>query len=192
MAKAERKVVSNDEMMAALNNPDYRDLIASETLKYKGQLDEHQRESAGMTALWRALGYYKPLQKFTTSLWKFIHWECRRELRKERRRTGHGLVTRVMGDISDMPEQMAPPTTAEATQEDPSTKLKKERLEEVGEVMRRYLPMSVETVVKQHFFDNRTVEEIGQINGCSQETARQRLTFGLTRLKEICCEETAT
>lgn len=40
-------------------------------------------------------------------------------------------------------------------------------------------------VINQYYFDGRTFEEIGQINGYSKETARKKVNKGLDNLKKI-------
>jgi RNA polymerase sigma factor (sigma-70 family) len=193
----ERRVVTNDELVAAEKDSDNRDLLAAESLKYKGLLDEDQRESAARWALYRCLEYHRDDlgNKFTTSLYKFAHWELRRELRKERRRSGFGLVSRLDGDITDLPEVLTPPDVIRdqdgGCREDPGERESRERLEHVHECIALFLPRDVQTVIRSHFFDQRTVEEIGRLNGYSKETARQKLEFGLRRLREICGDELA-
>jgi RNA polymerase sigma factor (sigma-70 family) len=184
---AKLRTVGSDEIVAALADPDNRDLIQAETLKYRGQLDEDQRESAGMAGLWRALEYHDydhpSRQKFTTSLWKFVHFECRRELKKERRRRGVGHLTRHDGDVTELPESLVPP---DCDRHDPDARETRARVEGVLETAERFLPAPVTRAVRRHFFENRTVDEIGELEGCSKEGARARLELGLRRLREMC------
>lgn len=77
------RIVSNEEMQKALKDPKIKGMISIESMKYRKQLDRDQIKSSGLIALWRTLQYHdEKKSKFTTNLYRFLHWEFRRELQK--------------------------------------------------------------------------------------------------------------
>lgn len=187
-----RRFVSNEEYEAAWKNEDNRNMIRSETLAYAKQLDENSLDSCGMQGLWKALQYHRndKGQKFTTSLWRFIHWECQRELRRVNRQKAR--ERRLENDISELPESSLPLDVRCRTPgkfgPDNDAKDRSDNLSHIRDCMQK-LPLKVRRVVYQHFFENRTMDEIGMANGYSKETARSRLAQGVSLLKEWCIDQ---
>lgn len=81
---ATKRIVSDEEMRAALADKNNMKIINKVIGKYKKLKDKETIRQLQYITLWRALSYYdaKFNQKFTTSLWRFAEWECKRELAK--------------------------------------------------------------------------------------------------------------
>ena len=64
------KTVTNLEFEEASKNPNYINIIKKVTRKYKKQLDQDDRDSCGLVALWQCMKAHDDSygQKFTTSL----------------------------------------------------------------------------------------------------------------------------
>jgi DNA-directed RNA polymerase specialized sigma24 family protein len=170
-----RREVANDEVVQALADPDVREMVEYETGKYRNGLDDQQRESIGQYAVWRALQYYKKEfgQKFTTSLYRFIHYECCRELKKVRR-SGH--LQRYGPDVSEMGLAHQEP---EPRQVDP-------RLVRVAEMIDKFLPKRVAVVMRRHYLERQPLDEVAAEAGMSREAAGRAITWGVERMRELC------
>lgn len=168
-----RKQVSNQEYEEAYKNKDNRKVIQSVVAKYYKSLDRDDLESAGMTALLRCLEYHDPSynQKFTTSLWRFTDWECKRILRKKSGKPQHKQLSTIEYDI---PQKIL-------ISDD--NKFVQECVEQLQD--------SEKNILSMYYYDGRTMEEIGRINGYSKETARQRINKSLKRLEDIVNREKA-
>jgi len=87
-----KKQISNEEYLEAINNKDNSNIIKSVLKKYSGILDGDTLKECGIHGLWRALQFHngeKYTTKFTSSLWKFIKWECQQkiiDIRKDRKK----------------------------------------------------------------------------------------------------------
>lgn len=167
-----RRQISNEEFEDALNNQDNAALIRFITNRYAGVLTEEDRRTIGLDALWRALQYHKPgkNQKFTSSLYRFTVWECNRALKKKN--GGPSFVQMPEdedGRIMEMPDK----------QVDLDTILHvRERIKRLPRKWQR-------KVLEQRFLCGMTAAEIGQRNGYSRETARQRIKSAVISLLKI-------
>lgn len=176
-----RRPVTDEMVREALGDSDVRSLMFSEGAKYAKILDGDQIESASYEALMKALSYHREEfgQKFTTSLYRFLHFELKREV-------GHALRLRsgqVDVDVSDVAAEPDPDDVDELE------RVRRERIRPVLEAARRYLPKDIQTVVNQHFFEQMNFEEIAQFNGFTRETARQKLDYGIQRLQTVLANE---
>ena len=80
-----KKDISDIEFQQAFGDKNNVNIIKKVTLRYSKVIQEDDLISCGIHALWRALRSHdaKYGQKFTTSLYRFCEWECKRELRKK-------------------------------------------------------------------------------------------------------------
>jgi DNA-directed RNA polymerase specialized sigma24 family protein len=179
-----RREVGDEELRAKLADKDVRTLVAFETAKYRAVLDEHQRESAARVGVWRCLQYHREGfgQKFTTNLVRFLHYELRRELKVERRRSGFGVLGRHPDDVSDLSELLSYGGRADEL-------FGRERLAHACECMLRYLPRRTRRMLRQFFFGGYTVDEISRMHGCTKGRAQERINKGLRQLRELCGDE---
>ena len=76
------KKISDKEFEEAYKNTDNRNMIRMVCASFSNTLSSDILESCGMLALWKCLRSHdeKYGQKFTSSLYRFVRWECIREL----------------------------------------------------------------------------------------------------------------
>jgi RNA polymerase sigma factor (sigma-70 family) len=165
---ANRRKVSNEEYSQAYENKEYKRVIGRVVGRYVKVLDKDERIIAGLIGLQRCLEYHDESfgQKITTSLWRFTDWECKRILKAKKSKMK--MVNESSISIDSLPN------TKEVSEE---TLFVRECLPFLNEIDRK--------VINQYYFDGRTFEEIGQINGYSKETARKKVNKGLDNLKKI-------
>jgi RNA polymerase sigma factor (sigma-70 family) len=137
--------ISNDEFEAA-RTPQIRELITSITKSYAGSLCPGTLQCAGDMALWRCLKKHDPKygSSFTTSLYRFINWECLHALRIQRNKT----VT-LVNDIE------GPGETA-------TTHM-------ILDDCLRILGTKERRIIEARFLENCTFEEIGLREGYSKQ-----------------------
>lgn len=182
-----RRVVTDDEyraayhgvrgdpesMRAAANN---RGIIRGVLRVYSGRLSEDELDSCGCKALWRCLQYHSDDygQKFTTSLHRFAHWECQRELRSLR-------------GSKNKPAEWANSKFDDAPDEAGIIRAGREAVAQYANECLDLLPHDWQRVViRQYYIEGMTMEEVGSANGYSKETARQRLRRALDALRDVC------
>lgn len=163
---AVRRHVSNEEFNKALKNPDNASVIRAVCLQFAKTLSIEELRSCGLNALWRALSYHQDGKgnKFTTSLFRFVRWECSREIRRLNNYRKHVVAMPDNCDVSD--------------ETDTDIVNLRESI--------RLLPEQHKDILHQYYFDNRTMEEIGVRNGYSKESARQKINKALAELRELC------
>lgn len=157
------KVVSNEEFETALNNKDNALLIYSITNKYRG-LDAETKRECGLTALWRALQKFDASygQKFTSSLYRFVHWECRRFLAKvKNKRTFVRVGPIEQEDVSEL---------------------------ENAEFVERYmklLPAYNREIIQAYYFEDKSLTEIGRLFKMNKAKVRLKLDESMKMLKRL-------
>ena len=82
------KQISNEEFNLAYINKDNINTIKKVTSKYWRQIDADDLEECGLQGLWNCLRSHEEghNQKFTTSLYTFVNWECLRKLQKQKKK----------------------------------------------------------------------------------------------------------
>lgn len=157
---------------------DNRNVIKAVLKKYSKQLPEEDLEACGLVAMWKALQYHRDTfgQKFTTSLHRFADWECKRELRRATGGRGkHRPPPRV--PLADVPDPRPSFTEAEDLADD---------LSHVRECVDLLPEEWQRTVIRQYYLDGMTMTQVGLANGCSKESARQKIRRSVEALREIC------
>jgi len=148
-----KKIVSNEEFEQAKQKYDYflKFLLARYTL-----LEPEMREACGDVALWKCLRLHDPSfgTKFTTSLHKFVYWECLSETRQntkhahnQKLQTNHSVPAEV--HISEYLDVLKP----------------RER-----------------SMVIERFFYNYSFREIGEKHGVSHQRAHAIVKRALTNM----------
>lgn len=162
-----RKQVSNEEFETAYKNKDNKRVISTVIKKYMRSIDLHDLQSAGMMALWRCLSYHDDSfnQKFTTSLWRFTDWECKRILRSQKNKVKCAQLSVIESDF-------------------PENQIVTDNEKYIKECI-HLLPTSDKSILELYYYDNRTMDEIGKLNGYSKEAARQKINKSLKKLQEI-------
>lgn len=176
-----KKEVSNEEFVKAfgqLDTPidkmtkeqrDNHKLMRSITNKYANVLTEEEIYSCMMRATLRCLAHHENDKgnKFTTSLWRFITWECNRELTKKFKETNNQFVS--INEFDNFDYQAV-------EESDDISNLR----ECIG-----LLPQAEQELIKEYYFDRYTMEEIGVKHKYTKEAARQKINKALVKLKEI-------
>lgn len=157
------KVVSNEEFETALNNKDNALLIYSITNKYRG-LDAETKRECGLTALWRALQKFDASygQKFTSSLYRFVHWECRRFLaRGKNKRTFVSVKPLEQEDVSEL---------------------------ETKEFVERYvklLPAYNREIIQLYYLEEKPLREIGKAYKLNNKELKVKLDESVAMLRKL-------
>jgi RNA polymerase sigma factor (sigma-70 family) len=177
-----RKLVTNDEFIEAYGHlysapedltpkqRDNRNIMHSVTSRYAPFISQNALNDCALQALWRCLGYHEEGwgQKFTTSLWRFTDWECKRELLKIKHLSKtHTIPISEFNDAFDMP---SPETSQD--------------VDDIRECINLLLPIEKQ-LIQEYYFERRTMEEIGRLHGYSKEAARQKIAKAVNHLKTI-------
>jgi RNA polymerase sigma factor (sigma-70 family) len=164
------KDISNETFNQAYFNQDNVALIKSVTNRYSKSLNRDVLYSCGLQGLWKCLRSHEynhsSGQKFTTSLWRFVNWECQRELRKKMKQGN--IITEA--DIEHDIEVTSPIPNPD--------------IEHMKECL-TLLPLQYRTLIQEYYLENRTMEEIGKLHNYSKEAARQKINRAVQRLQEI-------
>ena len=155
------KNITDEEFEAAYKNQDNMNVIRAATRKYSNLLSADCQETCGMHGLWRCLQSHNPEygRKFTTSLFIHVDWQCKRELSKRIKNNESNL-----GDLD--------------------TQISFENPENILLDALDFLPEKQKQIIHQRFYENRTLEEIGDKNGYTKEAARQNINKIINKLKE--------
>lgn len=168
-----RREVTDEEFNQALANEDNKRLIKSVLRSYRRLIPEDDLECCGLDGLWRCLGYHREGMgnKLTTSLHKFVHWECRRKLKKIMREAEHRAINISAIETQDKFEIPEPTMSSDMV-----------NMLECVSVLRE----PHRELIKEYYYDQRTMEEIGQRHGYSKEAARQKINRAVKELKKLC------
>jgi RNA polymerase sigma factor (sigma-70 family) len=160
--------ITNDEYNLAYNNLEYKKVMYRVTFRYRKVLDEDERKTAAMLGLKRTLESHDESfgQKFTTSLWRFCDWECKRLLKSKQSFNKNSSKTKSLSYL----DKIAVDKTEDTI--------------DVRDCLDK-LPSEYRDILKQYYFEQQTMEEIGKINGYSRETARKIINKGLENLRII-------
>lgn len=176
MDNEKRRVVSDQEFADAYENKDNRSIIKKVCNGYRKVLPEDSREDCGMVGLWRALQYHRGEfnQKFTSSLYRFVDWECKREFRKL---YGRKRYRQTVSFVQWTPDaEQATCVVHDLTI--------KEDLEHLQACMDKLHPDDRE-ILKQYYFKDLTMTEIGFRRSFSKECARDRIEKALQNLRRV-------
>mgnify|MGYP001579968962 CR=1 FL=1 len=159
-----RKEVSNKEFEYANNNIDNINIIRKVTSKYNKQIDQDVLKSCGLTALWKCLSYHDNSkgQKFTTNLYKFTDWECKKQLKTQK---------------SQKTMYQFPKNFDIHTCQNKNSEYIKDCMDS--------LSIKNKEIIQQYFFDNKTMSEVGQMLNISKEAVRQKLNRAISDLKKV-------
>jgi RNA polymerase sigma factor (sigma-70 family) len=162
-----KKQISNEEFNIAYRNQDNINIIRKVSGRYIKLLDQDTIKSCGLTALWRALSSYDPSykQKFTSSLWRFTDWECKRALKEFSAKKNRQHLS--LDDNIEIIDTNAA-CDVEYIREGISLLAAPER-----------------ELINEYYIERRSMEEIGQRQGYSKEAIRQRLKKALHTLKGV-------
>lgn len=170
---AVRKPVSDEQMRRALADSNNTNIIKKVLKKYIKLIHEDDLDNCGLHALWRALQYHDDAfhQKFTTSLYRFTEWECRRELRRQKNARKHQVS---LGD------EIEDARSLRAEDQDK----RHEEMTYVRECM-QLLSQDQRQLVEEYFIEQWTMDEIAALHGMAKESVRQKLDWIVRRLRDI-------
>lgn len=182
MVKATAKRhVRDQEYEAALKNQDNVKVLHGVAANYRNVLSEDELRGCALKALWRALQGHRSVfgQKFTTSLHRFMRWECNREAGGRRR-----VVSRC--PAKSRPQQVR--LNIELLAEPDCRQLTAEDVEEMDHVQTRMalLPEEHREILKQHYLDGMGINDICAARSLSREAVRRRLRRAMDALRRVC------
>lgn len=157
------KNVTSEDFDNAIADVNNLKIIKSVCSRYRDKLSEDILKACGLRALWQCLKSHDDTygRKFTSSLYQFVHWRCKDQVRK-RQTNGHLELT---GDVVDDSLPVL------------DVLIVREYLE--------ILPENYKKVVYGKFFESKSCAEMGREMGCSRENVRQLLDRALERLRTI-------
>jgi RNA polymerase sigma factor (sigma-70 family) len=158
------KTISDSDLREALSKSENIDMIHKVCYTYRKSLPPSVLKSCGEAAVWRCLQSHKEGmgQRFTSSLYRFLHWECLREI--------HQNSTKL--DTLEISEHEAPENVSMLDR-----LILKECLESLPETERK--------IVIARFIENRTLTDIGNMFNYSRQGIRNILFRSLTKMKKI-------
>lgn len=164
-----RQPVTNDQINAALAVDDNVNIIRKVTAKYASTIHQDDLKTCGLNALWRTLQCHDPSynQKFTTSLYRFVEWECQRELRRRR--------TKVLSLTVPL-DQASPHEVAEDCLPSEDVELVREAISMLDEQDRE--------IIRFHFLEGHSLRDAVRRFGFSKQTARKKKQEALQKLRE--------
>jgi RNA polymerase sigma factor (sigma-70 family) len=123
-----------------------------------------------LEALWKSLQCHNENynQKFTTTLYRFVDWECKRRLRRKRALKNNPFHI-ISNDFS-------------------SVLIKKNELSYYINEKIDLLDKDFSILLRQRFFDGFSIKEIGVINNCTPSIIRYKLSKAIEKLKSICSD----
>ena len=157
--------ISNDELRQAIDDPENQDMIRRVCAYYSRTLSPDTLKACGEAAIWRCLQSHRDDmgQKFTSSLYRFIHWECLREIHNNKKQ------------FAELPDEVSSPES------DPTQAI---ILQECLEI----LPQEAREIVVARYIENRTLADIGNRHHYSKQGIQNILTRSIKAMQEHVCQ----
>jgi RNA polymerase sigma factor (sigma-70 family) len=164
MKKTKKNEVTNQQLVDAFQNPDNRNIIRDVCNQYRTILSTDVLRTCGLNGLWKCLEKHddKLGSKFTTSLYQFVDWQCKKQVRTS--------------------SQSDAPTEHAFDIEDCTTPV----LDRI--IIRECidaLPDNYRFVIIGKFFEGKSNAEMGRELGCSRENVGQLLKRALSAVRTI-------
>jgi len=161
--------VTTEQLEEALKIEDNRNIMRKVTSRYAALLHPDDLYTCSLYALWRTLQCHDPSynQKFTTSLFRFCEWECKRELRKNSTKVLSMTVPLEQASQSDVGEESFPTVDDEWI---------REAVDQLNDEDRE--------IVQFYFLESRSLREVSAKFGWSKQMARKRKNEAMKNLKE--------
>lgn len=129
--------------------------------RYKTAIDADDLSSVSYETLWRCINKFDPDRnaKFTSYLYQQLNYAFKNQLKKDSKHQSFATdkIEKVFNDET--------------------------RLEAMDLI--QSMPSDLGTVLRQRFIDNMTIQEIGEANGYSRETARRRIKKAFRHCRNI-------
>lgn len=144
-----------------LNDTSIKSIIKTVEGRYKNSIDPDDLSSASHETLWKCINKFDPDRnaKFTSYLYQQLNYAFKNQLKRDAKNKSH-------------PTNSIDKSTCDETM-----------LEAMDLI--NSLPREFSSVLHQRFIDNMTIQEIGDANGYSRETARRRIKKAFVKCKEL-------
>ena len=141
------------------NNPDIKSIMSKACIRYRKGIDVHELKSIKMVTLWKCIEKYDPNRqtKFTSFLYQHLTFACKNQLKKKKLEYSCDKIETVDYRNSNL------------------------GIDYLVEGM----PEKPAKVLRQRYIHNMTMNEIGQENGYSRETARRRVISAIQLCKNL-------
>jgi DNA-directed RNA polymerase specialized sigma subunit len=156
-----KKVISNEDFDKAYADPDNLRIIRAACEKFSKRLPWDILQNCGARALWRTLQSHDDSYKtkFSTSLYQFVIWECKTSIQTERKLTHPNLLWYDPLEIDCGYEEV---------------------------IMNEYidkLSYDEKDILYKRFYEDKTLEEIGDLKGYSKQAAHRNIQKTLSKLR---------
>ena len=155
------KLITNEELEQAIADPANQSMIKRVCSFYSKTLSPEVLKACGEAAVWRCLQSHRDDmgQKFTSSLYRFIHWECLRE------------VNEYKSPYKELPEEIG------SSNHDPIQSI-------ILEECLQKLPDEARQIVVARYIENRTLADIGERHNYSKQGVQNILARSLRAMQE--------
>lgn len=151
----------NKTIEECLNDTSIKSIVRTVEGRYKNAIDPDDLSSISYETLWRCIDKFDDSRntKFTSYLYQQLNYAFKNQLKRENRNKSHATdnIERAICDET--------------------------RLEVMDLISS--MPDDLGTVLRQRFIDNMTIQEIGDTNGYSRETARRRIKKAFRKCREL-------
>jgi len=142
------------------NDSNVSNIMNKVSNRYRRNIDSDEIESIKMNTLWKCIEKHdESKSKFTSFLYSQLSFALKNKVKKKKIEYNCSNIEK--GDY------------------------KTEMFLEYTDIVSG-LPEDVKEILRQRFYENLTMKEIGKINGYSRETARRRLKTAINICKNIC------
>jgi RNA polymerase sigma factor (sigma-70 family) len=155
-------VITDDQFKEALSDSNNTKIMNKVSSKYINSIGYDELESEKLIVLWECLETYDPdrKKKFTSFLYQKLDWRYKKILR-EKRRQKFLFYDNFDGKIKDNDQNI-------------ENKIK---------IYTDGLPSHLTKVIIQYYLYNMTIEEIGNKNHYSRETARRLIKKAIGKIR---------
>lgn len=168
--------ITPKELEAAYLNKDNRKIIQKVTGKFVRQIDSHELEDCGTDALLKCLRYHDyEKQKFTSSLYKFVLWECLRKLEENKR----CIKTVSISNLRNRNSEETGYIDYNIAQEESNYTEQASILKCLDE-----LQSNERSLLVDYYYEKQSLQKIGEVRGYSKETARKKILKAVETLKQ--------
>ena len=161
-------MITDNDFEKALKDSNNQRIMNKVSCKYMKSISYDDLESEKLIVLWECLKTYDPSRKkkFTSFLYQKLDWRYKKLIREKRRQRSincDNLDLRNFGKGPDSERKILAYTDG--------------------------LPIHLARVITQYYLDNMTIEEIGNKNHYSRETARRLIKKAIKKIRHRLIEK---
>jgi RNA polymerase sigma factor (sigma-70 family) len=151
----------NRTIEECLNDTSIKSIMRTVEGRYKNAIDQDDLSSVSHETLWRCIDKFDPSRetKFTSYLYQQLNYAFKNQLKRDSRNKSYATDNIEKSTCDDV------------------------RLEVMDIISS--MPEDLGSVLHQRFICNMTIQEIGDSNGYSRETARRRIKKAFRKCREI-------